>query len=81
MLFAYEKEDNKKLKDILSTCDTFNVKNISLIVGAEGGFTEGEADALKYSENIECVSLGSRILRAETAAISLISIVMYELDK
>ena len=81
VLFAYEKEDNKKLKDILSTCDTFNVKNISLIVGAEGGFTEGEADALKYSENIECVSLGSRILRAETAAISLISIVMYELDK
>lgn len=81
VLFAYEKEDNKKLKDILSTCDTFNVKDISIIVGAEGGFTEGEADALKYLENVECISLGTRILRAETAAINLVSIVMYELDK
>ncbi len=81
VIFAYEKEDNKSLKDILSTCDTFNVKNISVIVGAEGGFTEGEADSLKYTENVECVSLGSRILRAETAAINLVSIVMYELDK
>lgn len=81
VLFAYEKEDNKKLKDILSTCDTFNVKDISVIVGTEGGFSEGEADALKYLENVECISLGTRILRAETAAINLISIVMYELDK
>ncbi len=81
VIFAYEKEDNKSLKDILSTCDTFNVKNISVIVGAEGGFTEGEADSLRYTENVECVSLGSRILRAETAAINIISIVMYELDK
>ena len=80
-IFAYEKEENKTLKDILSTCDTFNVKDISVIVGAEGGFTEGEADALKYMENVECISLGSRILRAETAAINLVSIVMYELDK
>lgn len=81
VIFAYEKEDNKTLKDILSTCDTFNVKDISVIVGAEGGFTEGEADSLKYTENVECVSLGTRILRAETAAINLISIIMYELDK
>ena len=80
-IFAYEKEENKTLKDILSTFDTFNVKDISVIVGAEGGFTEGEADALKYMENVECISLGSRILRAETAAINLVSIVMYELDK
>lgn len=81
VIFAYEKEENKTLKDILSTCDTFNVKDISVIVGAEGGFTEGEADSLKYTENVECVSLGSRILRAETAAINLLSIIMYELDK
>ncbi len=80
VLFAYEKEDNKKLKDILSTCQTFNVKELSIIVGAEGGFTEGEADALRYLENVECISLGTRILRAETAAINLVSIVMYELD-
>lgn len=81
VLFAYEKEDNKTLKDILSTCDTFNVKNISVVVGAEGGFTEGEADALRYAKNVECISLGTRILRAETAAMNIISIIMYELDK
>ncbi len=80
-IFAYEKEDNKMLKDIMATCHTFNVKEIPIIIGPEGGFTEGEADSLKYMENVESVSLGERILRAETAAINLISIVMYELDK
>ena len=80
-LFAYEKEESTKLKDILSTCDTFNVKDISLIIGAEGGFTEGEADSLKYLDNVKCISLGERILRAETAALSLLSVVMYELDR
>ncbi len=80
-IFAYEKEDNKMLKDIMATCHNFNVIDIPIIVGPEGGFSEGEADSLKYMENVECISLGERILRAETAALNVISIIMYELDK
>jgi len=47
------------------------------IVGPEGGFTE---DEVKKAEKAEFtpVSLGSRILRAETAGLSFVSILQYE---
>lgn len=41
----------------------------ALLVGPEGGFTEAELDALRSSPLVVSVSLGPRILRAETAAI------------
>jgi len=40
-----------------------------LLIGPEGGFTEAELDALRRSPFVVPVSLGPRILRAETAAI------------
>lgn len=42
----------------------------ALLVGPEGGFTEGELDALARHPSVVRVSLGPRILRAETAAIA-----------
>ena len=48
----------------------------ALIVGSEGGFTEEEF-ALAGQHGFAGISLGKRILRAETAAISLLSVVMY----
>jgi 16S rRNA (uracil1498-N3)-methyltransferase len=47
------------------------------IVGPEGGFAEGEIQLAK-DKGFNSVSLGMRILRAETAAIALVSIVQYE---
>jgi 16S rRNA (uracil1498-N3)-methyltransferase len=41
----------------------------ALLVGPEGGFTPGELDALAARDFVRIVSLGPRILRAETAAI------------
>jgi 16S rRNA (uracil1498-N3)-methyltransferase len=41
----------------------------ALLVGPEGGFTEPELDALRRHPLVVAASLGSRILRAETAAI------------
>ena len=55
--------------------------NIGIIVGAEGGFTTKEAQKLENIDNVECISLGSRILRAETAALNLLSIVLYEMEE
>ncbi len=46
-----------------------------LVVGSEGGFTEEEFSAAR-ALGFSGVSLGKRILRAETAAIALLSIVM-----
>ncbi len=47
-----------------------------LVVGSEGGFTEEEFALAKRSGFLG-ISLGKRILRAETAAIALLSVVMY----
>ncbi len=47
-----------------------------LVVGSEGGFTEEEFKEAKAC-GFTGVSLGKRILRAETAAIALLSVVMY----
>lgn len=41
-----------------------------LLIGPEGGFTPAELDALRAHPLVTLVSLGPRILRAETAAIA-----------
>lgn len=48
----------------------------ALVVGSEGGFTEEEFEVAR-ALGFAGVSLGKRILRAETAAIALLSVVMY----
>ena len=52
----------------------------ALVVGSEGGFAEEEFEAAK-AFGFTGVSLGKRILRAETAAIAFLSVVMYELGE
>lgn len=52
----------------------------ALVVGSEGGFSEEEF-ALAKENGFFGASLGKRILRAETAAIALLSVVMYELGE
>lgn len=51
---------------------------IAIIIGPEGGLEQKEVETLK-SFGAKSVSLGKRILRTETVAISLTSIIMYEL--
>jgi 16S rRNA (uracil1498-N3)-methyltransferase len=77
--FAYEAETNS-LRDNIDECKKNSHNDISLIIGAEGGFDSKEAENLKQMNKVRCVSLGSRILRAETASLNLLSIIMYELD-
>lgn len=56
-----------------------NKKEISIIIGPEGGFSEKEIDLAK-NKGIKILSLGGRILRTETAAITALSILMYEIE-
>ena len=53
-------------------------KNLVGMVGPEGGFTRKEIDACTDAGFVP-VSLGHRILRAETAAMIMVAIVQYEL--
>ena len=46
---------------------------ISILIGPEGGWSADEVKTLSSSANISAVSLGSRILRAETAAMFMLS--------
>ena len=51
--------------------------NIAIIVGAEGGFSVKEIEALEKLSNVKAVTLGKRILRCETAAIALSAYVSF----
>jgi 16S rRNA (uracil1498-N3)-methyltransferase len=53
------------------------VKNFVGIVGPEGGFSKEEVRAAGKAGFVS-VSLGQRVLRAETAAVTLVAIVQYE---
>lgn len=53
-----------------SDCDLTKMSgSVALVVGSEGGFTEKEF-ALARSEGYSGITLGKRILRAETAAVA-----------
>ncbi len=53
---------------------------VSLFIGPEGGFTPDEI-ARVQQHNIQPVTLGQRILRAETAAIAAVTLTLYELGE
>lgn len=63
-LIAYEKDagSGKLLRECLKSN-----QSVTIVIGPEGGFESSEVDEL-LKMGFECVSLGKRILRAETAA-------------
>ncbi len=73
-LLLWEGERHQSLKGVLSGCD----KPVSLIVaiGPEGGFDPVEVE-LFVGQGFLPVSLGSRILRTETASIAILAIMQY----
>ncbi len=71
-----EEEKNQTLKKVLK--DFKDSPDIVVLIGPEGGFSQEEA-ALAVKSGFIPVSLGPRILRTETAAITAISILQYEM--
>jgi 16S rRNA (uracil1498-N3)-methyltransferase len=53
--------------------DAFKPGIASILIGQEGGFTEEERAAIRAEEAAIPISLGPRILRAETAALAAIT--------
>lgn len=80
-LIAFEEDScygQETLFNILNV-DLTN-KHIVLMVGPEGGFDNSEVNTLVENGFIR-VSLGKRILRSETAAITMMSITAFMLEK
>ncbi len=73
-IFACEFESETAFSLSAITGSTF------IVVGSEGGFSEQERE-FALSQGFTSVSLGNRILRAETAAIALVSVVAYGLGE
>lgn len=57
-----------------------NVKSVGIFIGPEGGFDEKEITKT-LNANAKVISLGKRILRTETAAITSVSMCMLEIEK
>lgn len=71
----YENETRNNLRETLEGIDGDSTAGI--IIGPEGGFSDDEAQ-LAVEEGVSTVTLGTRILRTETAGITALSILMYE---
>ena len=52
---------------------------IAVFIGPEGGFEESEVELARKS-GFEAISLGKRILRTETAGLTTLSILMYQIE-
>lgn len=76
---AYENEDGHTLVDSLFD-NKSELKKVAIMIGSEGGFSEKEIDLLK-SNGANIVSLGSRILRTETASITCTALLSQIIDK
>ena len=54
-------------------------ESVSVFIGPEGGFEPAEVEEA-LSAGYKCISLGRRILRTETAGLTALSVIMFELD-
>ena len=76
ILAAYENEHAVSLKAALrAQCG----KEIAIVIGPEGGFSDAEIELLT-KKGARSVSLGTRILRTETAGMAMLAQIMYEVE-
>lgn len=83
ILFPYElaegmDESRQVINDIVELARQKKIR-IGVFVGPEGGFAESEAEKLKKA-GAKTISLGHRILRTETAGMTVMSILSFLLD-
>ncbi len=81
VIFPYERATETDMRQYLRRIfsgDTHKILlKLAAIVGSEGGFSEREAAVLTES-GIVPVTLGKRILRADTACITVCAAILYE---
>lgn len=79
IMVPYENKDGMKATvEALESLKT--AKSVGIFIGPEGGFEEKEIQKT-LDANAKVISLGKRILRTETAAITSVSMCMLEIEK
>ena len=79
MLVPYEEAKGMQAsKELISQAK--GKKSIGIIIGPEGGFEKEEIEQLKAAGG-QTMSLGKRILRTETAGMTVLSILMFTIEE
>ena len=74
VLFLYEKGGDELNKSDLKG------ESVAIIVGSEGGFSEREANEI-MGKGVSPITLGKRILRAETACVAATALAMFNMGE
>ena len=79
VIIPYEQAEcmEKSKKIIADACKT---KSVGIFIGPEGGFDEEEI-ALALEKDFQTVTLGKRILRTETAGMTILSLLMFGMEQ
>ena len=80
VIVPYEKEEKFDFKQAIDLAKEQKKENLSIgiVIGPEGGFDANEIEKMK-NFGAQVVTLGKRILRTETVALAMVSVIMYEL--
>lgn len=79
VIVPFECENDRTLKSIINN-NKNNYKNIAIVIGPEGGFSDKDIATLDSISNTKKVSLGKRILRTETAGMTTLAMIIYEYE-
>jgi len=72
LIFCHERHDTQDPIAVLSALP--DTTKYTVLVGPEGGFSDAERKMIMSCDNSHTLGLGSRILRAETAVVSALSL-------
>lgn len=79
VLIPWESEQKNTLKKILCSIPHALSPKVLIIIGPEGGFSSDEIASAKNAGALP-VTLGKRILRTETVALCVLSMIIYEFE-
>jgi 16S rRNA (uracil1498-N3)-methyltransferase len=76
-LIPWEEETKTGIREILRDPARSEMKEFVLVIGPEGGLSAGEIELARQAGFLS-VSLGKRVLRVETASLTVLAILQYE---
>ena len=75
LIFTNLNETNKKIN-----INKMTTNPICIIIGPEGDFSENEREKILKFKDVQSIKINENILRSETAAISALSIINYQIN-